>query len=261
MARNPFTLEVSAASHTDAGGRERNEDDLRIGSGPRARFAVLSDGAGGHRDGGVAADIVVRVVTLMLQQALSPSAAALANAIEQANACLVATQEDLPPQQRMHATVVALWIDVTSGHTFWAHAGDSRLYLVRRGAVRQLTRDDSLVQQLVDAGLLSADDARHHPKRNQLLVAMGSSEVDPARCVASDVLMAEDGDAFLLCTDGWWGALDADDIDVALARAGSVEAWLADMAATVAARAGQGQDNYTAIGVWVGDPRVVTRFG
>ena len=77
--RSPFTLEVSAASHTDAGGRERNEDDLRIGSGPRARFAVLSDGAGGHRDGGVAADIVVRVVTLMLQQALSPSAAALAS--------------------------------------------------------------------------------------------------------------------------------------------------------------------------------------
>lgn len=256
-----FTLEISAASLTDAGGRERNEDDLRIGSGRHGRFAVVSDGAGGHRDGAVAADIVVRVVTLMLQQALAPSAAALAHAIEQANGCLVAMQDDLPPQQRMHATVVALWIDATSGHIFWAHAGDSRLYLLRRGAVKQLTRDDSLVQQLVDAGLLSADDARRHPKRNQLLVAMGSSDVDPARCVASDVLLAEDGDAFLLCTDGWWGALEADDIDHALERAGSVDAWLSDMAATVAARAGQGQDNYSAIGLWVGDPRVVTRFG
>ncbi len=259
--RYPFLREVTAASYTDAGGRERNEDDLRIGEGPRAHHAVLSDGAGGHRDGGVAADIVVRVVTLLLQQALSPSAAALAHAIEQANACLVATQEDQPPQQRMHATVVVLWIDTASGHTFWAHAGDSRLYLVRRGAVRQLTRDDSLVQQLVDAGLLTNDDARHHPKRNQLLVAMGSSEVDPARCVASDVLQAEDGDAFLLCTDGWWGALEPADIETAQARADSVESWLADMAHTVASRAGQGQDNYTAIGVWVGDPRVVTRFG
>ncbi len=257
----PFTLCVTAAAHTNMGARERNEDDLRIGDGPRAHFAVLSDGAGGHRDGGVAADIVVRMVTLMLQQALSPSAAALAHALGQANACLIATQEELPPQQRMHATVVTLWIDISSGHTFWAHAGDSRLYLVRRGAVRQLTRDHSLVQQLVDAGLLSADDARNHPKRNQLLFAMGSSEVDPTRCVASDVLTAEDGDAFLLCTDGWWGALEADDIDVALARAGSVEAWLDDMAATVESRGALGQDNFTAIGVWVGDPRVVTRFG
>jgi PPM family protein phosphatase len=243
------------------GGRERNEDDLRIGNGPRAHFAVLSDGAGGHRDGGVAADIVVRMVALLLPQALSPSAAALGHALGQANACLTATQETLPPQQRMHATVVALWIDIASGHTFWAHVGDSRLYLVRRGTVHQLTRDHSLVQQLVDAGLLSADDARNHPKRNQLLLAMGSSEVDPARCLATESLIAEDGDAFLLCTDGWWGALDADDIDITLARAGSVEAWLADMAATVAAQGGQGQDNYSAIGVWVGDPRVVTRFG
>ena len=248
----PLALDASVASCTAVGARERNEDDLRMGRVPGARFAVLSDGAGGHRNGAVAADIVVRVIALELQQASSPSGVALARAIEQAHACLVATQQGLPPQQRMHATVVAWWIDESSRRVFWAHAGDSRLYLVRRGTVRQLTRDDSLVQQLVDAGLMSAADARRHPKRNQLLVAMGSSDVDAARCVAREELTAEEGDAFLLCTDGWWDALEPVDIRGALAGAVSVEAWLADMAAIVAARAGPRQDNYSAIGVWVG---------
>jgi PPM family protein phosphatase len=252
-------IEIATASH--AGGRSRNEDDLRTGEGRGATFAVLSDGAGGHRDGAVASDIVVRMLALALQQAVPPSSMALAQALEQANRALADLQEGQPSSQRMHATVVALWLDTERGRAWWAHVGDSRLYLLRRGEVKQLTRDHSLVQQLVDAGLLSDDDAKHHPKRNQLMVALGVSHIETGACVSREGLAAEDGDAFLLCTDGWWGALEQGDIDTALARADSAEVWLADMAATIAARAGKEHDNYSAIAVWVGDPREVTRFG
>jgi serine/threonine protein phosphatase PrpC len=261
IAMPPQVPAVVMASHTAVGARSHNEDDLRVVEGDGASFAVLSDGAGGHRDGAVASDIVVRMVAHALQQAPRPSPEVLVQALEQANACLVQAQADRPPAQRMHATVVVLWIDTSNGRALWAHAGDSRLYLVRRGAVKQLTRDDSLVQQLVDAGLLDADDARHHPRRNQLLVAMGSTDVEPQRCVCAAPLTVTDGDAFLLCTDGWWGELRLEDIDAALTRSANVEAWLADMARTVASRGGPQQDNYSAIGVWVGDPGEVTRFG
>ncbi len=260
--RGSTVLSIEVAERSHVGGRKSNEDDLRTGRGAGSFFAVLSDGAGGHRDGALASDIVVRIMAFALQQAASPpTPSALADALEQANRGLVDLQHDQPASQRMHATVVALWIDTASARCCWAHAGDSRLYLLRRGEVRLLTRDHSLVQQLVDAGLLSDADARHHPKRNQLLVALGSNDVNAQACVNTQPLEAEDGDAFLLCTDGWWGALDTGDIDGALMRAASIDGWLDDMAATVAAQGASGQDNYSAIALWVGDPRVVTRFG
>lgn len=254
-------ISITLAARSEAGGRSRNEDDFRMGEGRGSSYAVLSDGAGGHRDGAVASDIVVRIMALTLQHAEAPGTEALVKAMADANRSLVDLQQNQPPAQRMHATVVAFWVDTASARCHWAHAGDSRLYLLRRGEVEQLTRDHSLVQQLVDAGLLSAQDARQHPKKNQLLYAMGSPELDPQTCTATTDHTAEEGDAYLLCTDGWWGALEAEEFDTALARASSAQAWLNDMAATIAERSREGHDNYSAIAVWVGDPREVTRFG
>jgi serine/threonine protein phosphatase PrpC len=196
----------------------------------------------------------------VLQRATVFNAAVLEAAIEEANEVLNAGQQGLKSHQRMHATVVALWLDMEAEQAMWAHVGDSRLYRVRQGRAEQLTADDSVVQHMVDAGFIKPEEARHHPKKNQLLAAMGSEEM-PQVHVTFLPESLRDGDAFLLCSDGWWDGLDLDDIERTMLDAERPEVWLDRMAGMVAQARVVNQDNYTAVAVWVGDPSEVTRIG
>lgn len=254
-------LDVAIASRSETGARSRNEDDIRVGRGDLRWYAVLSDGAGGHMNGAMASDIVVRTAASELgagRQPMEPHC--LRFALERANAALNAQQQGLKSHQRMHATAVSLWIDAETHSALWAHAGDSRLYLLRHGQVRQLTRDDSVVQQMIDAGLLAAQDGRHHPRKNQLLAALGMEESIDIHTLERPFAL-RDGDAFLLCSDGWWEALEPQDLERTLAQAADVHSWLDGMAELVRRRAQPNQDNYSAVGVWVGDPSQSTQVG
>jgi len=252
-------LSIRIASRSEVGERSENEDDLRTGGHGVLRYAVLSDGAGGHENGAIASDLVVRGAVLALQDARCLDAHTLVGAINDANTLLAARQRGAKARQRMHATVVALWIDVERHAALWAHVGDSRLYLVRQGKVRLVTRDDSLVQQMVDAKLISAEEARTHPRKNHLLAALGGRGPVEVHALA-DPFLVRDGDAFLLCSDGWWDALGPGAIEETLERAQSVDDWLDAMCEQVQSRADAGQDNYSAVGVWLGDPDEVTQL-
>jgi serine/threonine protein phosphatase PrpC len=252
-------IHIEVASRTEVGARAHNEDDLRHGRCGAQVHVVLSDGAGGHSNGAMASDIVVRTTTLILQRTTVFSPEVLQAAIEEANTVLNAGQEGYTAQQRMHATVVVLWLQAQTGQALWAHVGDSRLYRVRQGRVAQLTTDDSVVQHMVDAGFIRPEEARHHPRKNQLLAAMGSEDM-PAVHVSEPHSLRE-GDAFLLCSDGWWDQLEPADMERTLAQAPNPTAWLDGMAALVAQRQVPNQDNYTAVAVWAGDPAEVTRIG
>jgi serine/threonine protein phosphatase PrpC len=253
-------MQIDVASKTETGQRSHNEDDLRYGSSGTQLYAVLSDGAGGHSNGAMASDIVVRTVALLLQRSPQFSPAVLQSAIEEANTVLNAGQQGFKSHQRMHATVVALWLDAQAGQALWAHVGDSRLYRVRQGRAQQMTVDDSVVQQMVEAGFIKPEEARHHPRKNQLLAAMGSDET-PLVHVTPQAQALLDGDAFLLCSDGWWDQLEPDDIERTMLAAERPEQWLAEMAAIVARRQVPNQDNYTALAIWVGKPGEITRIG
>jgi serine/threonine protein phosphatase PrpC len=115
------------------------------------------------------------------------------------------------------------------------------------------------VQHMVDAGFIKPEEARHHPRKNQLLAAMGSEDM-PAVHVSEPHSLRE-GDAFLLCSDGWWDQLEPEDMERTLAQAPNPTAWLDSMAALVGQRQVPNQDNYTAVAVWAGDPAEVTRIG
>jgi serine/threonine protein phosphatase PrpC len=256
------TLEIEIASCSEAGARERNEDHLQHGALPAGWYAVLSDGAGGHDNGALASDLAVRLAAHELvartQQAPLPREA-LAEIVLGAHAAISGRQRDLRGAQRMHATLVVLWIDRATQQATWSHVGDSRLYVLRRGRVRQVTRDDSVVQSLVDAGLLAPHQARTHPHRHQITAALGSDEpIEPHLCDAA--LELSDGDAFLLCSDGWHDELDVADIESSFAMAGSAAEWLVAMRERLRQRQRPDQDNLSAIAVWVGDPAAVTRY-
>jgi serine/threonine protein phosphatase PrpC len=245
---------LRVATCTDPGARGGNEDDLRHGSTAVGHFAVVADGAGGHARGEEASYRAVECVA----RGLSDSEAIFQPATLTALAYLA--HEDLlralrgarRPEQRMHTTLVVLWLDAGLERALWAHVGDSRLYRVRGGHCEALTKDDSVVQHMVRSGLLTEAQGRTHPNKNQLLAALGvDGDITPH--TSTEAALLSEGDAFLLCSDGWWDAFEPADIAAALARAGSPEEWLDDMRRQIVRRASPKQDNYTAIALWLGE--------
>jgi serine/threonine protein phosphatase PrpC len=254
--------DIQFASRSEIGARSENEDYLQHGTLEAGWYAVLSDGAGGHSDGAIAADLVVRMVAHELSVEFArpgEPAATLQQVVHVANDALNRRQQGLHGVQRMHATLVVLWIDKVRQQAVWSHVGDSRLYLLRKGRIAQVTRDDSVVQTMLDAGLIDEAQARSHAQRNQLIAAMGAEEPIEPHLSEADFEI-HDGDAFLLCSDGWYDPLASADIEDTLAGAHSALDWLDRMRAIVQQHQRKNQDNYSAIAVWVGNPAEITRI-
>lgn len=253
-------LAIDIATRSEQGRRDYNEDDLRHGRAGWTWYAVLADGAGGHQRGAEAAERSVNHIEATLREAntrFDPDT--LGEAVRGAHADLQRNQGGGSGLRRMHATIVTLWLDARAGLALWAHVGDSRLYRLRHGVVDHVTVDDSVVQRMVDAGLITPEQAREHPHKNQLVAALGiEDDVDPH--TLGTPVSIEDGDAYLLCTDGWWESLDDNAIAHTLAHANSPHDWLDRMQAQIEARAKSKQDNFSAIAVWVGDPAQTTVF-
>lgn len=254
-------IRVQVASCSETGARSHNEDELRHGSSRNGCYAVLCDGAGGHRRGAEAADRAAKRIESMLRDdAMAFSPANLSQTVRLAHAELQHHQPSQEPEQRMHCTVVVLWIDPDAEHALWTHVGDSRLYRVRQGRVDVVTSDDSMVQRLLQAGVIRSDQLKTHPQKHQLMAALGiEGEIEPHTVVRPVELI--EGDAFLLCSDGWWDHFDEAALAGALAQALSPQQWLQEMALKIEAAAVPRQDNYSAIALWAGDPTEVTRTG
>lgn len=245
-------LGIVIATASERGQRASNEDQVRVCRDGAHWVAVLADGAGGHRGGAEAARRAVEHVPRQLQgQGPGFAPDALTRAVVATHRHVRSGQSEGSGVDRMHSTVVVLWIDAEGDRALWTHVGDSRLYLVRRGALRLLTSDDSLVQRMVDAGLLTRAQALVHPFRNQLVAALGM-ESEPEPHTPAQAVRLEPGDAFLLCSDGWWGALDEATLLGSLADADTPQEWLTAMQRDIEARAREHQDNFSAIAAWVG---------
>jgi PPM family protein phosphatase len=244
-------LQVAAAACSERGQRSRNEDRVLVCPQGERWLAVLADGAGGHHGGDEASRRAVEALPGALPDGAGAfDAGSLMRAVVAAHRHVLAGQAGDDGPDRMHSTVVTLWIDAASASALWAHVGDSRLYLVRRGVLRQLTSDDSVVQRMVEAGILTEGQALVHPNRGQLIAALGiDDDVEPH--TVRDAVPLHAGDAFLLCSDGWWGSLDEAEILASLSDADTPEEWLAGMQRCIAARAKPRQDNFSAIAAWL----------
>jgi serine/threonine protein phosphatase PrpC len=242
-------MEVEIAALSNRGGRALNEDTCGWWSSPGLAFCVVSDGAGGHRGGEVASKLVVEHTLGSLRATQECSVQGIAAALRRANGHLVTRQRSETALNDMRATAVVLALDCRRQSAAWAHLGDSRLYCFRDNHVALRTRDHSVVQSMVDAGLLDAAEARESPQRNQLLGAMGDADIfEP--CLGNSSFTLELEDKFLLCTDGLWEPIDDSEMERALKHCGSAEEWLRELESYVIARGNPRQDNYSAIAAW-----------
>jgi len=201
---------VRAVLRTDVGlVRSENQDFGTLttsqeehASHPGGRLLIVADGMGGHRGGATASRLAAETVkTQYLSSGETDVPSALKDALTRANARIFAEAQANADLRGMGTTTSALAL--LGGKGWFAHVGDSRIYMVRDDEIRQLTDDHSLVASMVREGLLTAKEAETHPRRNVLQRSMGVAE-DVEIDVRGPIDIKE-GDTFILCSDGLHG--------------------------------------------------------
>jgi len=220
---------LEIASHTDPGMvRSHNEDS--IASIAEKGLVVLADGMGGYNAGEVASGMATTVITTELRQLLednepheadpkSGQKAALKMLQEQvtkANTSIYQASQSQPQYAGMGTTlVVALFYD---NKVMVAHIGDSRMYRMRGDEFSQVTKDHSLLQEQMDAGMLTKEQAKHSANKNLVTRALG---IDPAVEAEIHEYDTQPGDIYLLCSDGLSDMVSDDDVGMALQALGA----------------------------------------
>jgi len=206
MSGSQLIFKVAERTHV---GRVRriNQDDVWHGQTPMGFFYVVADGMGGHAGGEVASNLVV---TLLMKRAAKsdPNAdpvAIMKDALYRANIEIFRKGALNPELYGMGSTAVAVLI--RDSKAYIAHVGDSRIYMLRDGQLHRLTIDHTLVQMLVDSGLMTEDEAEDHPRSHILNSAVGCHP-DAVVDILPEPVYLTGGDVLLLCSDGLTGMVD-----------------------------------------------------
>jgi PPM family protein phosphatase len=228
------------------GDRKENEDRVGYSYSRDVLMMVIADGMGGHLQGEVAAEIAVTEITRRFQQEarnrLKRPFDFLVSAIQSAHRAIVSHAVEHNLLECPRTTCVACIVQ--GGRAFWAHAGDSRLYVLRRGELIAATQDHSRVQQMIDAGEITAEAATRHPDRNKIFSCLGG--VVPPMIDAGRDLALETGDTILLSTDGFWAHIPAS-IIASMLRKQTVVELLPGLLAEAKRRASGESDNLSLV--------------
>ena len=226
------------------GGRLQNEDRMGYSYTRSSGILLLADGMGGHPEGEVAAQLALQAISAMYQKQANPkiedAAFFLNAAIMAAHRAIIKYAIEKGMLDTPRTTVVAALVQ--DGSAYWAHCGDSRLYLVRGGKLVVRTRDHSYMEQPPQGH--NASRAAERLNRNILYTCLGSP-TKPVFDVAGPTPLMQ-GDKILLCSDGLWGSLD--DADIVRQLSGrAVGIAVPDLVESALQKAGASSDNVTAI--------------
>ncbi|MEU4470423.1 protein phosphatase 2C domain-containing protein [Micromonospora sp. NPDC023888] len=191
-----MTLKLRSVGTSDRGLiRSGNQDALHAGNW----LVAVADGMGGMAAGDLASALTIDAVApLDVETPEDALVAALEGGIALATSRIRQAVAEDPERQGMGTTLTALLFARTGSCLALAHVGDSRAYLFREGVLKQVTRDDTFVQMLVDQGVITADQASSHPRRAVVTQALQGDEVSPSY----STMVPRAGDRWLLCSDG-----------------------------------------------------------
>ncbi len=250
----PFRLDI--AQRTDVGRRRASNEDNLIAVVPedqqllqgKGALFVVADGMGGHERGEVASELTIQQVKEAYYHDLQGDIpTALRNAVQQANIAICQANEAKRGQGDdgfgMGTTCVAAVLHEQT--LYAANVGDSRVYVLHNGQLRQITRDHSLVAQMVERGEITPAQVRTHEKRNQIYRSLGEK---PELEVDLYTESVQEGDTVILCTDGLWEMMEDEELSAIVEQDDPEES-----VQRLIARANEagGQDNVTAIVVRV----------
>ncbi len=212
--------------------RETNQDNFYIDKA--GKWAVVADGMGGHKGGETASAMTVEEIKKSISQGIG-----LKESIENANTLVYQRASENPQLMGMGTTVVLC--EVLGDRVNIAYVGDSRAYMLHNGQLKQLTHDHSIVQQLIDSGTITEEQAKYHPQRNLITRAVGTEPTIESDTVTADF---SDGDSLLICSDGLSSYVEEGEIADILKTGKSSEIIVSLIDA--ANKAG-GKDNVTAV--------------
>src|SRR5688572_6970303 len=200
------------------GDRDGNEDRVGYSYSRDVLLMVICDGMGGHAQGEVAAEIAVNEITRRFQQEarnkLQRPFEFLVSAIQSAHRAIVAYAVEKSMLECPRTTCVTCVVQ--GGRAYWAHAGDSRLYVLRKGELAARTQDHSKIQQMIDSGQITPEAAARHPDRNKIFSCLGG--VVPPQIDMGRDFKLEPGDTIILSTDGLWAQVASNVIGGMLKR-------------------------------------------
>ena len=237
-------MRVEYAELSLQGGRDSNQDRVTVAVAEEAALLIACDGMGGHAEGERAAEVAQQTVVERFWQTGQPLLDPLGFlhlALGAAHTNVVGLAPRLPIEMRPRATCAVCVVQQTSA--YWAHIGDSRVYHLRAGQVRERTRDHSHVELLMREGVISAGQMQNHPMRNFVESCLGGEPILPEMALNPRRSLLP-GDLLLVCTDGFWANLDEKEIAGAFTMLGlPLGETLAALSAQAVLNAGGGSDN------------------
>lgn len=238
-------MQFELDSISKKGNRRKNEDFVDSLIHGSALCCVVADGLGGHSHGEIASRLAVETVLDSFRRDPEPTASAIEAHILAAHTRLASEGKRTPVHMKMGCTLTVLVC--SRSEAIWGHVGDARLYHFRADELVSQTKDHSLSQKLVDSGRIFPEELRHHEDRNRLLKTVGVAGGPLEPSVIASPLKLVRGDAFLLCTDGFWEFVLEGEMADSLERTQTAAKWLKDMELILQKRVGNGEDNYTAL--------------
>jgi serine/threonine protein phosphatase PrpC len=241
-------MRFKASVASEKGPREEQQDSAQFFEQGGSLLALVCDGAGGHRGGSDASKVAVETARGVFEETNGffddPK-----KILEQI--CVEADQRirKLGESPKFSPKSAIAMIYINKKNAYWVHVGDSRVYRIRAGRIEERTRDHSMVQILFEQGEVSEDEMGNHPDQGRLLRALGSGE---DLKVSHGVFSILDGDAFLLCSDGFWERIKSHEIEEFFKRKPTEEK-LQAMVKEAVRRNGPNGDNTTAVVVVGGD--------
>lgn len=231
------------AKATDIGAsREINEDSMTVFDSPNGQVLVVCDGMGGQAAGDVASQLAVNIVeNILTDNTFDTPEEAIRRSVLAANQGVLNKTAQNPELEGMGATCVMLIIKDGRVHCGWV--GDSRIYYIANHTIRQISHDQSYVQQLIDSGQITKDEAANHPQKSEITNCIGLQGMTAPETVAVPIV-PEPGSTFLLCSDGLSGMVDERQIERTISNTNMSLQQKADKLIAMANEAG-GLDNIT----------------
>jgi serine/threonine protein phosphatase PrpC len=238
------------------GQRQENQDRIELISHPQSTLMICVDGMGGHSEGAKAAEITVDTLgecfTGIARPVLDPQGF-LIMALSLAHERVVDLGADLDVDHRPRATCAICLVQ--DDNAYWAHVGDSRLYLIRNGNIHMRTRDHSHVELLLREGLIAESEVKAHPMRNFVECCLGGDHALPDMSISGRIPLRA-GDVLLACTDGYWSGLEEQELANLDGRTRPLDQQLHRAAQLAVSNNGPNSDNTSALALaWRPDRR------
>ena len=246
-------MRADAAKISLVGHRQENQDCVEIIAQGDCALVVVVDGMGGHSGGAKASQITIEVLQQAFKSARHPifdPQGFLTSALTLAHERVVDLGDGIALESRPRATCAACLVQ--DGYAYWAHVGDSRVYLLRAGRVEQRSRDHSHVELLLREGLVKEHEAKDHPMRNYVECCLGGDRPLPDMSIAEHKRL-EPGDVLLTCTDGLWSGVEDDEIGQISADSEQLTTAVTRLAETAVTRNSPHSDNTSVAALrWIG---------